>query len=64
MPIDKKTRTVVRSVKLTEAEDKAVHRAAQKAGLAWSVYAREVLLRQAAPELTTGERMRHATERD
>ena len=64
MPIEKKPRNVVRSLKLTETEDRAVLKAAQKAGLAWSVYAREVLLRHAATALTTGERMRHATERE
>lgn len=50
-------KSVVRSVKLTKPEDSAIRKAATKAGLPWSTWAREVLLRAAGSDLTMASRV-------
>ena len=54
-------RTVVRSLKFTEAEERAIARAAKSAGVVWSVYAREAILRHAAPDSSQASRTRQIT---
>lgn len=55
-------RTIVRSLKFTEAEERAVAKAAKRAGVLWSVYAREAILAHAAPELSQASRTRQIAE--
>jgi hypothetical protein len=47
-----KQRSIIRSLRFSEAEDRAIAKAAAKCGLPFAVYAREALLQLAAPELS------------
>ena len=57
-----KQRSVVRSLRFSEAEDRAVARAAAKLGLPFAVYAREAILKHAAPELSQATKTQRVTE--
>ena len=57
MVAKKKTRSVVRTVKLTNDEEKAIASAAARAGVSFSEYMREAVLARAAPELSASSRL-------
>ena len=53
----KSERPVVKTVRFTAAEDRAISIAAARAGVSFSVYVRECVLARAAPDLSATSRL-------
>lgn len=53
----KTERPVVKTLRLTAGEEKAIARAAAHAGVTFSEYVRECVLAKAAPELSAASRL-------